>query len=252
MMSIHRVQVTGPDFFLVGLKSSAEHGVPTMLPILLALLLSADVPSPPDASTVRAVWLADLDPARVQPGPGRFGFVPGSATNEVDGCVLVEAAGPPGVLHTVHYAAGERGEDLDIQASVVVERVLAVGRTVEYTPRHRSHSVRAVPPMSEVTRILAAIEQGDAHAVDQLLPLVYNELRQLAAQKLAQETPGQTLEATALVHEAYLRLVDTEQAQHWDSPGPFLRRSRTDHAPTLLHTPPPQATAQAGRRPQAR
>jgi hypothetical protein len=67
--------------------------------------------------------------------------------------------------------------------------------------------------MSEVTRILSAIEQGDAHAAEQLLPLVYDELRKLAAHKLAQEQPGQTLQATALVHEAYLRLVDVEQAQ---------------------------------------
>jgi RNA polymerase sigma factor (TIGR02999 family) len=71
--------------------------------------------------------------------------------------------------------------------------------------------------MSEVTHILSAIEQGDSHAAGQLLPLVYDELRKLAAQKLAQEKPGQTLQATALVHEAYLRLVDTEKAQHWDS-----------------------------------
>ena len=65
--------------------------------------------------------------------------------------------------------------------------------------------------MSEVTRILSAIEHGDPHAADQLLPLVYDELRKLAAQKLAQEQPGQTLQATALVHEAYLRLVDVDQ-----------------------------------------
>jgi RNA polymerase sigma factor (TIGR02999 family) len=71
--------------------------------------------------------------------------------------------------------------------------------------------------MSEVTRVLSAIEGGDPHAAEQLLPLVYEELRKLAAQKLAQEKPGQTLEATALVHEAYLRLVDTEKARHWDS-----------------------------------
>ena len=71
--------------------------------------------------------------------------------------------------------------------------------------------VLAVTPMSEVTRILSAIEQGDAHAAEQLLPLVYDELRRLAAQKLAQEKPGQTLEATALVHEAYLRLVGDQQ-----------------------------------------
>ncbi|HKB37536.1 MAG TPA: ECF-type sigma factor [Gemmataceae bacterium] len=76
--------------------------------------------------------------------------------------------------------------------------------------------------MSEVTRILSAIEQGDPHAAEQLLPLVYDELRRLAAQKLAQEKPGQTLEATALVHEAYLRLVDVERAQHWDSRGHFF------------------------------
>src|SRR5262245_37909027 len=76
--------------------------------------------------------------------------------------------------------------------------------------------------MSEVTHILAAIEQGDPGAAERLLPLVYDELRQLAAQKLAQETPGQTLQPTALVHEAYLRLVDVEQAQHWDSRGHFF------------------------------
>jgi RNA polymerase sigma factor (TIGR02999 family) len=71
--------------------------------------------------------------------------------------------------------------------------------------------------MSEVSHILSAIEGGDPQAAEQLLPLVYEELRKLAAQKLAQEKPGQTLEATALVHEAYLRLVDTERVQHWDS-----------------------------------
>ena len=76
--------------------------------------------------------------------------------------------------------------------------------------------------MSEVTRILSAIEQGDAHAAEKLLPLVYDELRRLAAQKLAQEKPGQTLEATGLVHEAYLRLVDVEQVQHWNSRGHFF------------------------------
>jgi RNA polymerase sigma factor (TIGR02999 family) len=79
-----------------------------------------------------------------------------------------------------------------------------------------------VPPMSEVTRVLSAIEQGDPHAAEQLLPLVYDELRKLAAQKLAQEKPGQTLEATALVHEAYVRLVDREQEPHWNSRGHFF------------------------------
>ncbi|MCI0358229.1 MAG: ECF-type sigma factor [Planctomycetaceae bacterium] len=76
--------------------------------------------------------------------------------------------------------------------------------------------------MSEVTRILSAIEQGDPSAAEQLLPLVYEELRRLAAQKLAHEKPGQTLEATALVHEAYLRLVDTEKAQPWNSRAHFF------------------------------
>jgi len=76
--------------------------------------------------------------------------------------------------------------------------------------------------MTHVTRILSAIEQGDPKAVDQLLPLVYDELRKLAAQKLAQEKPGQTLQATALVHEAYLRLVDGEQVHHWNSRGHFF------------------------------
>src|SRR5262245_15572384 len=76
--------------------------------------------------------------------------------------------------------------------------------------------------MNDVTRILSAIEQGDPHAAEQLLPLVYEELRQLAAQKLAHEKPGQTLQATALVHEAYLRRVDVEKVQHWDSRGHFF------------------------------
>jgi RNA polymerase sigma factor (TIGR02999 family) len=76
--------------------------------------------------------------------------------------------------------------------------------------------------MSEVTRILGAIEQGDAHAADQLLPLVYDELRRLAAQRLAQEKPGQTLQATALVHEAYLRLVGSGPDQPWNSRGHFF------------------------------
>jgi RNA polymerase sigma factor (TIGR02999 family) len=71
--------------------------------------------------------------------------------------------------------------------------------------------------MSDVTQILDQIQQGDPSAPERLLPLVYDELRRLAAQKLAQEKPGQTLQATALVHEVYLRLVDVEKAQHWDS-----------------------------------
>jgi RNA polymerase sigma factor (TIGR02999 family) len=76
--------------------------------------------------------------------------------------------------------------------------------------------------MTDVTRILSAIEQGEPHAAEQLLPLVYDELRKLAVSRLAQEKPGQTLQATALVHEAYLRLVDTDQAEQWNGRGHFF------------------------------
>jgi RNA polymerase sigma factor (TIGR02999 family) len=91
--------------------------------------------------------------------------------------------------------------------------------------------------MSNVTQILGRIESGDASASEQLLPLVYDELRRLAAQKLASETPGQTLQATALVHEAYVRLVDGDTVQQWDSRGHFfaaaaeaMRRILVDNA----------------------
>jgi RNA polymerase sigma factor (TIGR02999 family) len=91
--------------------------------------------------------------------------------------------------------------------------------------------------MSDVTKILSQIEQGDPSAADQLLPLVYEELRKLAAAKLASEKPGQTLQATALVHDAYVRLVDVEKAQHWNSRGHFfgaaaeaMRRILVDNA----------------------
>ena len=97
--------------------------------------------------------------------------------------------------------------------------------------------------MSDVTRILSQIESGDPAAAEQLLPLVYNELRKLAVAKLAHEKPGQTLQATALVHEAYLRLVGVEKAQKWDSRGHFfaaaaeaMRRiliERARHKPSL-------------------
>ena len=91
--------------------------------------------------------------------------------------------------------------------------------------------------MSDVTRILSQIESGDPSAAEQLLPLVYDELRKLAAAKMAQEKPGQTLQATALVHEAYIRLVDVDKAQHWNSRGHFfaaaaeaMRRILVDNA----------------------
>jgi RNA polymerase sigma factor (TIGR02999 family) len=76
--------------------------------------------------------------------------------------------------------------------------------------------------MTDVTQILSRMEQGDPSAAEQLLPLVYDELRKLAAAKLSRESPDQTLQATALVHEAYMRLVDTEKTQHWDSRGHYF------------------------------
>lgn len=91
--------------------------------------------------------------------------------------------------------------------------------------------------MADVTQILSQIEQGDPSAAEQLLPLVYEELRKLAAAKLANEKPGQTLQATALVHDAYIRLVDVEKTQHWNSRGHFfgaaaeaMRRILVEHA----------------------
>jgi RNA polymerase sigma factor (TIGR02999 family) len=91
--------------------------------------------------------------------------------------------------------------------------------------------------ITEATRILSAIDQGDPQAARQLFPLVDDELRNLAAQRLAEERPGQTLQTTALVHEAYLRLVDVERAQNWNSRGHFfaaaseaMRRILVDHA----------------------
>src|SRR5262249_28853336 len=94
---------------------------------------------------------------------------------------------------------------------------------INHSPLYPSpRTNRMLPLMSEVTRVLSAIEQGDPHAAEALLPLVYDELRKLAAHKLAREKPGQTLQATALVHEAYLRLVDVDKAQHWNSRGHFF------------------------------
>src|SRR3954468_2738522 len=86
----------------------------------------------------------------------------------------------------------------------------------------REFSRSPVTPVNEVTRILSAIEQGDPQAAEQLLPLVYEQLRKLAAQRLAQEKPGQTLQATALVHDAYLRLVDVTEPERWDGRGHFF------------------------------
>src|SRR5258707_10325859 len=105
--------------------------------------------------------------------------------------------------------------------------------------RHPTRGPRGGPrPMNDVTRILSAIEQGDPRAAKQLLPLVYAELRRLAAQKLAREAAGQTLDATALVHEAYLRLVGHDNHRSWKDRGHFfaaaaqaMRRILVDNAP---------------------
>ena len=99
--------------------------------------------------------------------------------------------------------------------------------------------------MNEVTRILSAVEQGNPQAAEQLLPVVYNELRKLAAQRLAQEEPGQTLQATALVHEAYIRLVDVEKAQHWDSRGHFFAAAAESMRRILLEPRPRSKTVEA-------
>jgi RNA polymerase sigma factor (TIGR02999 family) len=113
--------------------------------------------------------------------------------------------------------------------------------------------------MSEVTEILAQIDRGEPDATEQLLPLVYDELRKLAAAKLAREKPGQTLQATALVHEAYARLVDVEKAKRWDSRGHFFaaaaeamrrilveqhrRKKRIKHGGGIHRQPMPQIAA---------
>src|SRR5262245_28484934 len=100
--------------------------------------------------------------------------------------------------------------------------------------------------MSDVTRILSAIERGDPSAAEQLLPLVYDALRQLAAAKLAQEKPGQTLQATALVHEAYLRLVDVDRAQRWNSRGHFFAAAAEAMRRILIDQARRKASEKAG------
>ncbi len=100
--------------------------------------------------------------------------------------------------------------------------------------------------MSDVTRILSAIEQGDPRASEQLLPLVYDDLRKLAAQRMAQEKPGQTLQATALVHDAYLRLVDVDQVQSWNSRGHFFAAAAEAMRRILIERSRHKASAKAG------
>ena len=100
--------------------------------------------------------------------------------------------------------------------------------------------------MASFTQILSAIERGDARAADELLPLVYDELRKLAAQRLAQEKPGQTLQATALVHEAYLRLVGGEPTQQWDSRGHFFIAAAEAMRRILIETARRKASLKRG------
>ena len=102
--------------------------------------------------------------------------------------------------------------------------------------------------MNDVTRILNAIQQGDPHAASQLLPLVYEELRKLAAEKMAQEKPGQTLQATALVHEAYLRLIGQTTDQHWDHRGHFFAAAAEAMRRILVEKARRKQTRQARRR----
>jgi RNA polymerase sigma factor (TIGR02999 family) len=100
--------------------------------------------------------------------------------------------------------------------------------------------------MSPVTQILSAIELGDPQAAEQLLPLVYDELRALAAARMAREAPGNTLQATALVHEAYLRLVDHERAQHWNSRGHFFAAAAEAMRRILVERARHKQTVRAG------
>ena len=100
--------------------------------------------------------------------------------------------------------------------------------------------------MNDVTQILSRIEDGDGKAAEELLPLVYEELRKLAAAKLANEKPGQTLQATALVHEAYIRLVDVEKAQHWNSRGHFFGAAAEAMRRILVNHARDKATAKRG------
>ena len=104
--------------------------------------------------------------------------------------------------------------------------------------------------MSDVTQVLGQIEDGDGQAAEKLLPLVYDELRKLAAAKMAQEDPGQTLQPTALVHEAYIRLVDVEQAQHWDSRGHFFAAAAEAMRRILVENARRKAGPKAGGRHQ--
>ena len=115
----------------------------------------------------------------------------------------------------------------EIPWSPMMYSVTVLARNLPGLIAHEPAPARAT---GDVTRILSQIEHGDGHAAEQLLPLVYDELRKLAAAKMAQEKPGQTLQATALVHEAYIRLVDVEQGPALEQSWPFLCRRGRGHA----------------------
>jgi RNA polymerase sigma factor (TIGR02999 family) len=100
--------------------------------------------------------------------------------------------------------------------------------------------------MNDITSILSDIEQGDPHAAERLLPLIYDELRRLAAQKMALERPGQTLQATALVHEAYIRIVDANRVQHWNSRGHLFAAAAEAMRRILVEQARHKDTAKAG------
>lgn len=104
--------------------------------------------------------------------------------------------------------------------------------------------------MTEITRILSALEQGDAQAAERLLPLVYEELRRLAARRMSTEAPGQTLQATALVHEAWLRLVDSNTPPRWDSRGHFFAAAAEAMRRILVERARQKGTAKRGARPR--
>src|SRR5262245_38493950 len=112
-------------------------------------------------------------------------------------------------------------DELPPRSAVLVAQSVSPAGQRSYCYNH-DHCRFPGTAMNEVTQILSQIESGDPSAAEQLLPLVYEELRKLAAAKLAREKPGQTLQATALVHDAYIRLVDTKSAQHWNSRGHFF------------------------------
>jgi RNA polymerase sigma factor (TIGR02999 family) len=181
--------------------------------VTVTLLFSANVP--PAALAARTAKLTGA-PSMVFPNASVTRTSSGTAKAVLAAALwllpltmLSLAAGPGRFVNVMDTA--RRLIDLFAQRPDAATRLLAVASGGWYLGR-----------MSEVTRILSAIEHGDPHAAGQLLPVVYDELRKLAAQKLTQEKPGQTLQATALVHEAYLRLVDTGQAPHWDGRGHFF------------------------------